>query len=632
MTREKTCCCASARALGPSARFLGTIPDVAMADAQQAELFSELGKIRSPFGGLAQWPWIDEAFERESKRLLIRSGEDIWRRKTGGVYRRGRPYCRMNSELATEVVQRIADTTGGLLWVDKWGVRWAVRLVSPKNRNDRFGFCINWCRDPETLQRISRDQFVVTMEEEGPILNSLGRRRGRQRLEEVADRVRLFRRAEQLLWVVHRQVIRTRRSVVLLADLELGQVVWGGNADPWPKDWRRELKETLVSLTSLRMEVLRIPERGWQPRLGASSVALGYFEDLAETAVGGKNRDVCQESCPIYGSDPRHHHFLVQIGYGFLGMLECFAIADDGKQNREFDFTKDPEGDRGVQLKEYRSRYLTPNVNLPAKIFGSARWATLSAGAQRIIQALTCEVTRHKGSKRSDKARINLGNVIPGAAPRSKVVCPLLGERGRYVAFGGNGKRPGQGYGIVGRDGTGWIWKCGYAVPDDPGNLTWEIRSFLIDLGEVANILGLITAALDPRSGRWFDLEELTAMARGRHGWEDLDKLSLRVYGPEDYLQRLRRYFEKQGGFSTIPGHRDEAGLGGDVQRSKANLRVRMQQACVTQRELAGYLGIAQPFVSQLLNGQRSWPDGMEQRAVEYVEMIEGRIEAVQPT
>jgi hypothetical protein len=101
-------------------------------------------------------------------------------------------------------------------------------------------------------------------------------------------------------------------------------------------------------------------------------------------------------------------------------------------------------------------------------------------------------------------------------------------------------------------------------------------------------------------------MEAMAHMSAKWSRWQDIDRLHLRVYGPEDYLQRLRQYVASAGGFSSIP----EPAAVPTVGSVELDLKARMDAAGVTQTELAEHLGKKRCYVSALLNGIRPWPRG----------------------
>lgn len=59
------------------------LPEVCMVDRQRQEMFSALARHRTLFGGIANWPWIDEALAEKSALILEEKGESYWQ-EVGG--------------------------------------------------------------------------------------------------------------------------------------------------------------------------------------------------------------------------------------------------------------------------------------------------------------------------------------------------------------------------------------------------------------------------------------------------------------------------------------------------------------------------------------------------------------------
>jgi hypothetical protein len=136
--------------------------------------------------------------------------------------------------------------------------------------------------------------------------------------------------------------------------------------------------------------------------------------------------------------------------------------------------------------------------------------------------------------------------------------------------------------------------------------------------------LGVTVVGYRRKGGRWVGLDELQVIAKQRKSLRDIDQYDLRIYGPPDYHDRLRRYLEEQGQM-RIPKltEASEATDEGSGSGAVSSLRVRMHRLGVTQAKLAEQLGCAQQFVTQVLGGDRPWPDGMRERAEEYLKGIE---------
>lgn len=585
--------------------FAGRVSDLVMIDKTQAQLFQTLG-TRSLFHGLSGWPSLEEALAQRSREVLRKSGEESWA-SAGGVYGPdGTPTCLPMSLLAADVVRGIAADPGGLLWTDSEGVARAVRLVPIRGRDPGafFGFALSW---PGAAQLAG-----LRSPSGNPKRRQAHSEEVRRRLGFDAQRLRLAGRAEQLLWTIHWAVVTQRRSVVLLPDMLLGQVIWGGERQDWPQEWRHDLLQTFRSLMDLRLDVLRLSAAGWHPEIGAHSVAVADVEKLWVTRP---EENYCRPACPMWGSPMRHSHFAVQAGYGFLGAMEKFAT-EETPEYRVYNFKEVPNSDAGEELREARNAGQLVSLSTPTALFGPAKWSGLSAAHHRIIQSLFAEVTRPLPPGRSgrpDHAGVIRKGIVPGLTPRSRVVCPLLDPKDRYITFGGNGDRLGMGYLIVGNNGRGWLDKCGYNVPQQAGELPRIVRSFLADLGVVCESLALMPVGLGPTAGDWLELDSLIALAGSHKGVEQLLAVHLRVYGPEDYLDRCRGHFERQGSFTSIPGRPDEEPEPAGVSLA-TDIRVRICLSGIKQVELAKILGVSQPRVSQMLNGSRPWPDSVRQR------------------
>jgi hypothetical protein len=157
-------------------------------------------------------------------------------------------------------------------------------------------------------------------------------------------------------------------------------------------------------------------------------------------------------------------------------------------------------------------------------------------------------------------------------------------------------------------------------------------RQFLGELDEVAQLLGLTVVGLARTTGAWLTLAQVQEVAGLSGGWKALNQIHLRVYGPEDYLERCRGVLSERGGFSAIPGADGSPILPdsdlppGDV---AADLRVRLRRAGLSQDDLARHLGKSKSFISQVLNGKKPWPPGLRERAEAFVagggeELVDG--------
>ena len=420
--------------------ILDQFSQMSSVDAGQRDVFRAIGDLRCPFDGIETWPWIDELFRDSSEKLLQSAGPRAWQEDGGEDHSYGLTF-RPDSVGAERVLSNIERSKGGLLWEDEGGQCWAVRLRR-RGRNRRIGIALPCGVRPgcdEVGDDCQRDSLIVT----------------------PAAGIRLYRRAEQLLWLIHSQVMMQRSSLVVIPDRLLRTVVWGEG--DWPKDWRRELMQTLRSLTMIRSEILNLGRKGWQPRLGATSVLISGVEDCLLTRSTDSHNS---ERCVMCGTGRRHSHFLIGISHSFLGVLESFATGDDGRSRRyDFNFTSKKTKATGSEDDENRRR--PEPLSLLASVFGSAKWTGMSQDEFRVLTAVFGEVTRRRGGIRPDRADVRKGRRVPGKSAKSLVDCPFLSANDRYVAFNGNGNRSGCGYLIPGTNRNGWLSKCGFdTIPE----------------------------------------------------------------------------------------------------------------------------------------------------------------------
>ena len=254
--------------------FFGRVPDLVMVDRAERYVRRPGPGRRSPFRGIGAWPMLEDVIKACSQEFLERHGKPAWE-TAGGIYGDdGKPTCRQTSSMAVEAVRRVADGAGGMLWQDQDGTLWAVRLARRNGPSYNgqpeplFGFSISWQGSALLLDPHVRDQYEQAAKKAVSASVQTRLKTARQGLGAVGQRLRLYERAEQLLWAVHLAVTSQRSSTVLLPDVLLGQVIWGGDRAGWPKDWRGEILAGLKALTSLRSEILRLSPSEWRPRVG----------------------------------------------------------------------------------------------------------------------------------------------------------------------------------------------------------------------------------------------------------------------------------------------------------------------------------------------------------------------------
>lgn len=624
--------------------LLSLIPDMAMADSTQVALFNAVGQTRRPFGQVEGWADLGDVLADRSQAMLTSQGDEAWRSAGGIRDKDGVMTFRCPSDAGAAVVRELAENEKGFLWTDDDEISWAVRLVPGAGYDRYHGFGITWLGAGWVFDQQAREQHRQVIEANLAQMQQADPAKNKAMLRKAARRLWLFERAERMLWCIHAAVLLKRQSVVLLPDVFLRELIWAQEPGGWPQNWRQEVMSVLRSLSFLHGAEFHIGNASWKPQFDSSSVFLTNVRDLKTKP----SEDRCCESCLLWNvpGAPRHHHFMVSVGLGFLGVLERFQTSEDACGCRCYDFTKDGEGDNQKAIVAARKAGQLVLVHQPTNLAGS-----LPHEQKQILQGLVREITRQprKNRNRVDKAEIQVGNTVSGTGKQPTITCPLLAPQGRYVAFGGNGRGTGRGYTLVGKTGTGWLYKCGYRIADNPDELCKTVTQFLGQLAILQASHGIIVAGLDTISMRWLGLEQLTSIGTIPLGLTRLENVLVRIYAPEDYLVRWR---EAAAGLKCQDGHQDlqnglpglpaaeggpDNGMGGYGQlegprnnrgNGAANLlelsrndqiATLLRQSHVSQEELANFLGYTQSFISQVLSGKRNWPDGKLEIAKAYL-------------
>jgi hypothetical protein len=545
-------------------------------DRVQANAFACLGG-RGIFTDWRRWPTVERHLGEASRYELHTEGPERWEALGGYRDSNGMETVDPTSPLGAASLSSAARKYGGILWHDHTWTR-AIRLRQFHEDQSLLCFALTWPNH-----------------EEGALL-------------------RLGCTAEQCLFLIHAEVLRQRSSRIIVPDVAFGEVRWGGRRQLWPKNWRQEIAQVLFSLIDIRFEKLRLNISHWPPRLGASSVLLSRVEDCY---VLGSHENRCREECLLSDGGVSHNHYLIEIGYGFLGVLEHCAESTIEPALRSYDFRLDDASIAGDSpLRQAINGGAIVTISAPVAILGPAKWCKISEAQRRIIQALLRERTRRPNLMRGDK--------VPGVAAREYLRCPFLSTEEAYVSFCGNGQRSGRGYLLVGKRGTGWLRKCGYDVPDQSRQRLRSVQRFLEDVASVQSILGLTVVGLDAKSKKWLEWSAIKSLATGSL-LSLLPTLHVRVYAAADFETRVRQFFESMGGFkpsSAEQFHGCEIGPPLDSEAPNADLAERIRQAGFSQIELARQTGVKQPFISQILNGVRPCP---EQLRVQLIELLTSR-------
>jgi hypothetical protein len=477
------------------------------------------------------------------------------------------------------------------VWVDDHGIAWARKRVGT------VGFAVTWLGtgwifDPHARQHRA-ERFANchrAMERADVGIH-------RQELAQVLGRLRLGSLAERLLWAIHRQVMAAGTSVVILPDLWLRAVVWGQAA---PRHWRQDLLQVLEGLTWLHLFEWA---DGAPPTLGEGTALLTHVADLR----GDRSADACDDHCPFLQGPP-HHHYLTNIGRGFLGVLEQFSV-DDGSGVRSYAFSVDGRKREGPTLRRVGKSGRLVSVYMPAKLGDPAACAAFTTRQHRLLQAVSREAARPaRRPRRKVPDRPVLlengtlvGNRIPDARGRTLLTCPLLAVDAEYAVFGGNGVRKGLGYYLA--TPGGWLTKAGYA--------TDAVGAFLDDLATLARPLHLEVVGIHVATREFFGLDQLRELAVSRAGSRVLDRVHVRIFATTDHVQSWNEVFGLPTA-GTAPSQPAADQL--------PALLAAMAQKRISRRALAAGVGKDPSFVAKVLNGTKAMPKGLLAAMLDWVE------------
>lgn len=335
-------------------------------------------------------------------------------------------------------------------------------------------------------------------------------------------------------WLIHAEVLRQGRSEIVLPTTYVAHCIWG--AGERPAKW------------------LRVARNALKQRSGGTSHAFCHLEQRAHKDKIGAMRKGCPEACPLHGTQTAHGHFVIRMDPANLGALKNFCIGVDDRGVHYYDFRVNPLNSKipdkaKDKIKELRQDGKIISLYVPSRLLGQSPLVNLASGPRQILNAITREVTRSRSSKRADRAQLV-----------TRKDCPLLPDGQKFVAFNGNGshKRPemhGRGYRLEGKTGKGWLYRIGHHIPQD-SKAKWEvIRTFFADLKSIKEPFGLSAFghhAACARAGEqaWRSLGELIQMTRSNAGRAWLRGCTIRIFAPEDYLIRWRRYFLGKLGFT----------------------------------------------------------------------------------
>lgn len=366
-------------------------------------------------------------------------------------------------------------------------------------------------------------------------------------------------------------IVLRRATPVLVPDVVIAQLLWGGDRKKWPARWRRE-----AYLHYRRLINGQVKQKGFTPE--------------------------CLDQCPLHGrEDMPHNHLSYRIKDE--GCLRYFRVSEgEGENGLSYDFKglqshhQDPDLQEKLQLSidSAKRAGCLWSIYLPAWIFGPL---CLGQGPSNVLKALTHEVTRTRSrSQRPDRAEIVRHDA-----------CPFL-ERGKnYVGFNGNAKpnRKVQGYRL-----KTWLHFAGYEKASLT-NLAEPYREFLNNLHSLSGDFGLTVGGYRTDLGEWQPMNRLLELSQSTAGLRWLDKCVVWVYAPEDYLTRWRGLFATKMGFFLIPGGDVVVTSATSMTDSTTHITSALELCCwlrqngMTARALAEALGVSAATVSYYVTGRR---------------------------
>jgi hypothetical protein len=300
----------------------------------------------------------------------------------------------------------------------------------------------------------------------------------------------------------------------------------------------------------------------------------------------GNENDACPSYCP--GLDgPHHHHYLVNVGCGFAGVLERFAQRDDASGTRCYDFPTGSSRSDGPSLWRAGKTGRLTQVYLPAKLGEPGAGETFTVSQHRLLQAIVRETTRKKRGRRNTPPGPELiaGNLVADTRGRGTIECPLLSGNQSWVGFNGNKKRKGCGYKLT--TPGGWLSKAAYP--------STEVLRFLDDLRTLSTPFGFHVVGLLPGLRTWYSLDQLQTMAISTSGHRRLESIHLRIYAASDYLDRWNRIF---GWGSTVQ-------IARELDHPRLDFLAALSRSRLSKRSLADGIGMDRSLTCKILNGNR---------------------------
>jgi hypothetical protein len=473
---------------------------------------------------------------------------------------------------------------GFFQYTDGDGNMWATKAVVGHT------FAVTWLGSGWVFDPCGRRRRAEELNTRQRAMLSATPERHQQQLEAVIAQLRFGAMAERLLWVIHQQVLRLRSSLLCLPDFILADAIWGAERK-LPGHWRTDIINVFNGLTWLHVIKGPITE---STVLGIDTAILTHVADLRGNAA-----DVCGEGCRGQ-SVKRHHHYLINVGRGFLGILEGFGQAEDDRGVRTYLFPVKGRHKQSSSLRQAGKSGQLVSIYLPAKLGSRSACENLTLDQHRLLQAIVRETTRNTRAEGQSvlEAEVMQGNEIPSINGKTTLVCPLLSPDGTYVGFNGNKFLKRRGY-LVTSPG-GWLAKAGYSL-DQPS-------AFFQDMAVLAHHLALIPVGIEG-GNHFLDLTQICTLTDSARGVNSLAHLHLRIYAPSDYLARWNQTFGWQDVIHE-PQAANDPGLA-------VNLAIKEKN--VSQKQLAEGMGVDRSLLNKVLRGKRPWPEGWLDRATSWL-------------
>lgn len=471
---------------------------------------------------------------------------------------------------------------GFTVHADRDGNAWGAKSIG------RHTFAFTWLGPGWVFDAAGRERWAKTLKDRRQLMLSATAEDHRRELEAVLANLNLGIRAERVLWLIHQQMLRHRTSLLRLPDTLLAEAIWG--TETRPTHWRQEILDILKGLTMLHVIAGPVSD---PIECGAETALLTFADDMR-----GDIGDVCGEQCQ--GREAKHHHYLVNVGRGFFGVLEQFVREEDAGI-RTYAFPMQGRSRRqSTSLRSVGRSGKLGSIYLPAKLGERAKCDQLTLSQHRLLQTLVRETTRNTKQERESvsEAEIIQGNAIPTINGKSQIDCELLEPSGAYVGFNGNKLLKGRGYLIT--SSGGWLARAGYSLD--------EARAFFNDLDVLTKTLSLSVVGMS-RDNRFLNLMQLGEMANSIRATSVLRKVHLRVYAPSDYLERWNEAFGWSESLET-----DETCDG-----FAAKIELAISRGEISQADLAEGISVDRSLLSKVLRGMKPWPKGWSDRVTNWL-------------